>query len=116
MPTPDHHRPARRDSRGRARDGPVPIAQALGEVASKLGAGRAEIVGTVFGRWSQIVGASVADHVRPVRMEGDTLLLHADHPAWATQIRLLAPEILAAVADACGPNETPERIEVRVRQ
>jgi len=93
----------------------VRIGDALGEVASHLGAGRATVVGTVFGRWIEIVGASVAEHVRPVRMDGDTLILHADHPAWATQIRMLAPEILAAVSRACEPSEPPQRIEVRVR-
>jgi len=108
-------RPFRRDERGRVTQGPVRIGDALGEVASHLGAGRADVVGTVFGRWNEIVGASVAEHVRPVRIDGNTLILHADHPAWATQIRLLASEILTALSNACGPDEAPERIDVRVR-
>jgi len=88
----------------------------LGEVASHLGAGRAEVVGSVFGRWDDIVGPSVSAHVRPVRVEGVTLVLSADHPAWATQIRHLAPDILARLAEVCGPQNAPERIDVRVQR
>jgi predicted nucleic acid-binding Zn ribbon protein len=109
-------RPGRRDGRGRSRDGPVRIGDALGEVASHIGAGRADVVTVVFGRWDDIVGASVAAHVRPVRMDGTTLVVSADHPAWATQIRQLAPDILGRLAEACGPVSAPERLEVRVRR
>jgi predicted nucleic acid-binding Zn ribbon protein len=93
----------------------MPIGEALGEVASKLGAGRAEVIGTLFGRWTDIVGSGMAAHVRPVRIEGDTLVVQADHPAWATQVRHLATDILDRVRDACGESEAPRRIEVRVR-
>ena len=72
------------------------IGEALGEVASKLGAGRADVVGTLFRRWDDIVGPAVAAHVRPVRVDGATLVVSADHPAWATQIRHLHREILTA--------------------
>jgi predicted nucleic acid-binding Zn ribbon protein len=88
----------------------------LGEVASHLGAGRAEVVGSVFGRWDDIVGPTVSAHVRPVRVEGVTLVVSADHPAWATQIRHLAPDILARLAEVCGAHNAPERLDVRVRR
>jgi len=110
------HRPRRRDGRGRSADGPVRLGDALGEVASHLGAGRAEVVGVLFGRWDDIVGPAVAAHVRPVRMEGTTLLVSADHPAWATQMRQLAPDILGRLREVCGPAGAPERLEVRVRR
>ncbi|HUY21318.1 MAG TPA: DUF721 domain-containing protein [Acidimicrobiales bacterium] len=113
-PEPRPRRPARRDGRGRAGDGPVRIGDALGEVASHIGAGRADIVGAVFGGWDDIVGPAVAAHVRPVRLDGPTLVVSADHPAWATQIRHLAPDILARLAAVCGPSGAPERLDVRV--
>jgi predicted nucleic acid-binding Zn ribbon protein len=106
----------RRDDRGRSTAGPVRIGDTLGEVASNLGAGRADIVGAVFGRWDDIVGAAVAAHVRPVRVEGVTLVVSADHPAWATQIRHLAPDILARLCEVCGAGNALERLEVRVRR
>jgi len=94
----------------------VRFSDALGAVASRLGVGRADIVGTVFGGWEDLVGAPVAAHVRPLRIDGTTLVVAVDHPAWATQIRELAPDILRRVAEACGPTQAPERLEVRVRR
>jgi predicted nucleic acid-binding Zn ribbon protein len=91
------------------------IGEALGEVASKLGAGRADVVGTLFRRWDDIVGTAVAAHVRPARVDGTTLVLDADHPAWATQVRQLTAQILTRVCEVCGPAEAPTRVEVRVR-
>ncbi|MGA2520517.1 MAG: DUF721 domain-containing protein [Acidimicrobiales bacterium] len=92
------------------------IADLLGEAAGRLGAGRADVVGVVFGQWDDIVGPAVAAHVRPVRMEGEALIVHADHPAWATQIRHLAPDILSRLSTACGPTWAPRRLDVRVRR
>ncbi len=108
--------PPRRDGRGRSRSGPVRLADLLGEAAGRLGAGRAEVVGVVFRQWDDIVGPAVAAHVRPVRMEGEALIVHADHPAWATQIRHLAPDILTRLASSCGPAGAPLRLDVRVRR
>jgi predicted nucleic acid-binding Zn ribbon protein len=114
-PPPRRGQPPRRDLRGRSTDGPMRVGEALGQVASKLGAGRAEVVGTLFARWTDIVGPSVAAHVRPVRVDGETLVVEADHPAWATQVRHVATDILDRVRDACGEGGAPRRIEVRVR-
>ena len=88
----------------------------MGAVASHLGAGRADVVGAVFGRWDEIVGPSVAAHVRPVRVDGSTLVVSADHPAWATQIRHLAPDILGRLREVCGASHALERLDVRVRR
>ena len=109
-------RPPRRDARGRMREGPVPIGAALGELAERIGAGRADVVGVVFGRWADVVGEAVAAHVRPLRLDGPVLVLSADHPAWATQIRHLAPDILERLRTACGGAQAPARLEVRVRR
>jgi len=105
----------RYDSRGRTRGGPVPMSEALGAVANRLGLGRTDLISVVFGRWEELVGPSVAAHVHPVRLVAGTLVVHADHPAWATQVRHLAPEILARVASEFGGADSPVRLEIRVR-
>lgn len=46
-------------------------------------------------RWPQLVGADIAEHCRPERLEAGVLTCVAESTAWATQIRLLAPTILA---------------------
>lgn len=84
-------------------------------MAERIGLGRADAVGAVFAHWDELVGASLAEHVRPVRLEGGTLSVTADHQAWAVEVRRLTPQLLGRLADRCGPGSAPERIEVRVR-
>jgi predicted nucleic acid-binding Zn ribbon protein len=91
------------------------MAEALGSVAGRLGLGRTDLISIVFGRWEELVGPSVAAHVRPVRLVAGTLIVQADHPAWATQVRHLAPEILERVASELGGEGAPARLEIRVR-
>lgn len=67
----------------------------------------------VFTRWEEIAGPAVARHVRPVRLSGGVLVVAADHPAWATQVRSLGAGLLAKVGEVSG--ELPERLEVTVR-
>ncbi len=107
----------RGERRGRATAGedPVPLADALGAVAGRLGFAAPDVVATVFARWEDLVGPAVAAHARPARVDGDMLVVVVDHPAWATQLRHLAPDILRRVAESCAPQQPPTRLEVRVR-
>jgi predicted nucleic acid-binding Zn ribbon protein len=91
------------------------MSEALGALAGRLGLGQTDLISVVFGRWEELVGSSVAAHVRPVRLVAGTLIVSADHPAWATQIRHLAPEILQRVASEFGGEDAPVRLEIRVR-
>jgi predicted nucleic acid-binding Zn ribbon protein len=91
------------------------VSEALGQVSERLGGPRPDVLTAVFGRWESIVGDAMAAHVRPLRLQQEALVVSCDHPAWATQVRHLAPDILARVQDACGAGPAPERIEVRVR-
>ncbi len=92
---------------------PVPISAALDSVLRSLrgGAGRREI-GGVFGRWDETVGPVVAANVRPVRLEARTLLVEVQDPAWATQVRFLADELRARLAETSGVEI--DEIDVRV--
>ena len=55
-----------------------------------------------MGRWAEIVGAEVAAHAEPVSWADGELVVQADSTAWATQIRLLAPTLLARLATELG--------------
>lgn len=94
-------------------DDPVPLTAALDGLLRSLrgGAGRAE-VGGVFGRWDDAVGAMIAAHVRPVRLEDGALLVDVDDPAWATQVRLLDDDLRRRLLEVTGVQV--ERIDVRV--
>ncbi len=69
-------------------------------------------MGGLFGRWVEAVGDQVAQHVKPVKLDGSTLLVEVDEPAWATQVKLVTPMIVARLREVA--NVTVERIEVRV--
>lgn len=77
----------------------------------RAGAGRRE-VGGVFGRWEEVAGPAVAAHVRPVRLEGATLVVEVDEPAWATQMRFLTAELRQRLVTTVGV--TIDDVEVRV--
>ena len=113
--TPGATPPDPRRRRGRTSAGPVPIGEVLEVLCEQMGVAGPDVLGAVFGRWEELVGPTMASHVRPVRLREATLVVSADHPAWATQVRHLAPDILARLAAACPPGAAPERLEVRVR-
>lgn len=113
---PDEEQPRRRRTgRDRNLNGPVPVGDVLKGVAARIGLEQPDALTTIFGRWTTLVGASVAAHVKPLRLQDRTLVVAADHPAWATQLRHLAPQLLERLREQCPPGEAPERLEVRVR-
>lgn len=63
-------------------------------------------VGGVMGRWPQIVGDDLAKHCVPLRYDDDpaerVLTVQCDSTAWATQLRLLAPQLVARLNQDLG--------------
>jgi predicted nucleic acid-binding Zn ribbon protein len=68
----------------------------------------------VFARWDEVVEGDLAGHVRPLRLDGPTLVVAVDHPAWATRARMQSAQILARV-QALGDTAI-ERLEVLVER
>ncbi|MFC4603817.1 DUF721 family protein [Rhodococcus kronopolitis] len=58
--------------------------------------------GTVLGRWPQVVGEDIADHANPTGLRDGVLSISAESTAWATQLRMMQPQILAKIAAAVG--------------
>lgn len=69
-------------------------------------------MGGVFGRWEEAVGAAVAAHVQPVKLDGSVLVVEVDDPAWATQIRFLEATLRERLREVAAASV--ERLEVRV--
>jgi len=57
----------------------------------------------------------MAEHVKPVKMDREALVVTVDHPAWATQVRRLGDTLLDRAA-AYAEVERPERLDVRVQR
>jgi predicted nucleic acid-binding Zn ribbon protein len=69
-------------------------------------------VAAVFGRWAEIVGPQVAAHTKAEAFEDGELVVTADSPAWATQMRLLAPQVLKRLSQELGAG-TVRHLRVR---
>ena len=65
-------------------------------------------VGSVMGRWPEIVGPEVAQHCAPVTLREGVLTVRADSTAWATQIRLLTSSILGRLEGEVGKGTVSE--------
>ena len=86
-------------------DGPGPqrVGKALDQVMRGLGAPEASGVHLVFDRWAEVVGDALAARTRPLRIEGQRLVLAVDEPAMATHVRFLQAELLARLEELLGP-------------
>lgn len=101
----------------RRRGDPQPLSSALESVMRSLDGGRrrgpsAEAFGGLFGRWEEVVGADVARHVQPSRLENGQLVVTVDDPLWATQIRLLGDTIRARLDEVLGIAVTGVEVQV----
>ncbi|MFT9790331.1 DUF721 domain-containing protein [Streptomyces rhizosphaericola] len=88
----------RSGARSDGRD-PQPLGSAINRLITERGWETPAVVGGVMGRWPQIVGEDLANHCVPLRYDEDpaarVLTVSCDSTAWATQLRLLAPQLVA---------------------
>ena len=90
----------------------VPITRSLDLMMRALrGTDRAQVAG-VFGKWDDAMGAQIATHVRPIKLDRRTLVVEADSSTWATQVKLLADTIIGRLRDEA--QVEIDQIEVRV--
>ena len=90
--------------RNSTRDGRDPLL--LGDQMDRLLADRGwkvdVAVGSVMGRWPEIVGAEVAQHCTPVTFEFGVLTVRADSTAWMVQLQLLEASIMGRLDGEVG--------------
>jgi predicted nucleic acid-binding Zn ribbon protein len=85
-----------------ARD-PALLGSAVARLMAERGWERPTAVGGLTGRWAEIVGPELAEHVVPETFEpaadgsGLRLVLRADSTSWATSLRMLLPQIRARI-------------------
>jgi predicted nucleic acid-binding Zn ribbon protein len=96
----------------RRRDDPQPLGTAIEGLVDEQGWELAVATGSVFGRWAQIVGPELADHTTPESLRDGELTVAADSTAWATQLRLLAAQLVRRLNAELGDG-TVLRVKVR---
>ncbi|MER5771959.1 DUF721 domain-containing protein [Streptomyces sp. NPDC001985] len=95
----------RSGARADGRD-PLALGAAINRLITERGWETPAAVGGVMGRWPQIVGDDLANHCVPLRYDEDpgerVLTVQCDSTAWATQLRLLAPRLVARLNEDLG--------------
>jgi predicted nucleic acid-binding Zn ribbon protein len=83
---------------------PMALGAAINRLITERGWETPVAVGGVMGRWPQIVGENLAKHCVPQRYDEDerVLTVQCDSTAWATQLRVLAPSLVARLNEALG--------------
>jgi predicted nucleic acid-binding Zn ribbon protein len=100
-------------ARGRPRrEDPQPLLSAINGLLDTRGWQRQAAMGSVFGRWADIVGQDLAAHTRPDGFADGELVVIADSTAWATQVRLLASVLVRRLNDELGDGSV---LRVKVR-
>ncbi|KAF5996102.1 MULTISPECIES: DUF721 domain-containing protein [Streptomyces] len=95
----------RSGARADGRD-PMALGAAINRLLTERGWETPAAVGGVMGRWPQIVGEDLAKHCVPLKYDDDpaerVLTVQCDSTAWATQLRLLAPQVVARLNQDLG--------------
>lgn len=110
-PRPDTGDPQFSGAHADPRD-PHSLEATIGELISEGGWSEELRVHGVFARWGALVGAEIAAHAQPVSLADGHLEVRTDTTAWATQLKLLAPELLKRLNEQLGEG-TVVIIEVR---
>ena len=85
-----------------ARD-PVLFGAAISRLVADRGWQATTSAARVMGEWDRLVGPEIAEHCRPASLIDGELVLVAESSAWATQLRLLAAQLLRRLTLQVGP-------------
>jgi predicted nucleic acid-binding Zn ribbon protein len=87
---------------------PTPVGDTLGAFVRRRGWDERLRASTAAARWEDIVGPQLAPRCEPVRIAGGCLVVRAENPTWATQLRYLLPQLQANATEVLGPGAVRE--------
>lgn len=113
-PPPRRRRPLRRTGppRRAGREDAVAVGDVLGELVQNQGWNDRLAASRVFSDWAAIVGPEVAQHCKVDRFTDGVVHLETTSTAWAKELRLLAPRLVAKLNAELGDGQVL-RIDVR---
>jgi predicted nucleic acid-binding Zn ribbon protein len=105
----------RRRVRRGADKGPRHVGDSMARLLGRMGAAPSpQSMELLFARWEEVVGSELAAHLHPQRVQGSTLVVAVDQPAWASRGRMESGRILARLREL--GDHTIERVEVVVER
>lgn len=98
--------PGQRSGSGPDERDPQLLSSAIPRMIEDRGWSVPAAVGGVMGRWADIVGGHIAAHCTPVEFNDGVLTVRTDSAAWATELRMLAPQLLAKLNAELGTSRS----------
>jgi predicted nucleic acid-binding Zn ribbon protein len=87
-----------------------PVGSAINEYLATNGLSRIIRLSALLKVWETTVDADVAVHCRPVRFDGEDLVVEVDHQGWVIALTFREADLLARLGEALG-----ERITGRLK-
>lgn len=87
---------------------PQGIENVLKKVLGNLGWNAGMNAGRVLEEWDEIVGERLASHCRPVSLDDGVLVVSASSSAWASQLRMLTPQLITTIEEHVGSHVISE--------
>ncbi|WP_371174670.1 DciA family protein [Buchananella felis] len=87
---------------GKSRRTPKKLGAMSDRLLERLGLSGAVALARVASQWDAIVGEQIAAHTRVETFENSMLVIRVDSTAWATQLRMLTPQLLRNIAQIAG--------------
>lgn len=83
-------------------EGPRSLAGELGRLTRRPGWGERLGAARLVAAWPAIVGQDLVLHCEPVRLAGRVLVVRAESPVWATQLRYLTRQLVVRADEVLG--------------
>jgi predicted nucleic acid-binding Zn ribbon protein len=81
---------------------PIPLRDVVNAVTRELGMPPADALARVADAWNAVAGSALAGHSRVRSVRDGEAVIEVDGPAWATQIRYLANDLVEGLDKVLG--------------
>ena len=78
------------------------VGSAIQEFLEKSGFSRVAQFGAISDVWFEVVGEDAREHCRPLRLDGDDLIVEVDHRGWITELSFRQRAILDGLSVRLG--------------
>lgn len=91
---------------------PQGIGTIFGRFLAERGWRQPVAVGGVLARWGELVGHEIAEHCHAEAFDNSTVQIRCDSTAWATNLRLMAPQLIRTLNERLGDGVVT-RLEIK---
>jgi predicted nucleic acid-binding Zn ribbon protein len=82
---------------------PIAVGDAAAMVSAELGLAEPRVFARLVAAWNEIVGPTLGAHSRVRTLRDGVLEIAVDSPAWATEFRYLADDLVERASEVVGP-------------